>query len=217
MGETMKKFIKIVIFVLVIFVVFIVGQIGGFLWEFSHIRTNKDYTCIMINNDELADYKVFVNCKDKYTDLKMIGVKNRTELANYMYENNLRLRTGKQEYIVVNPTYTELIEDFKFEKIDGKKHYKDYCENDAQKELFIPLNLEKGLNSRKLNRIINGKINDTCGITNLNEVVQYNLYNYMKENHVVIDKGNYDIGYDWWFYKGKFYYNEKEYSELKFK
>ena len=209
----MKNAIRILLLIFILFFGFII--IMYFKLDSIKIRQTKDYNSIIVDNGELADYRVFVYCNGKYEALKQLGIERRAEVANYMYDNHLKLKEGLHDFIRINPTFEELIDDnFKFEPINGNEIYMQSLFYD---NIVININTSS-LNSNYIEKNIFGNKIDTTKLSELNEVVLYNIYKYLKDNNYRIDSGNYNINYCWWFYNGYFIYdgeNHKVFNYLK--
>lgn len=108
-----KVFIILVVFLCIVGIVVI-----ALLCQMDNIiiRQTKDYAEIYIDEGDTVDYLVIINPPDKYSQLLQIDMETREELAQYMKENNYKIKSGKHEFIRNNPTLNELISDgFLFE------------------------------------------------------------------------------------------------------
>ena len=190
----MKKILKVLLYAVIIIVIVLLILLGLTCYELSQIRTTKDFIPITIENNEIVDYRDFAFCDGKYDMFKEISPECRAEVANYMYENNLKLKYGEYEFCKSNPTFDELVnENFKFEKITGQDVKKD---ND---NLSINIIFEKDINAGYVKKIIDNK-KPKGDLEEEEEKV-------LKENKKVIKSGRYTIGDKWWFYNGNFYYD----------
>lgn len=82
----------------------------------TRVRDTKDFSQIYVQ--DFFDYNMMINPPDQYSALLQIELPMRKKVAEYMKQNNLKLKTGEQVFVRINPTYKELIKDgFKFEKI----------------------------------------------------------------------------------------------------
>ena len=198
----MKKILKVLLYAVIIIVIVLLILLGLTCYELNQIRTTKDFIPITIENNEIVDYRDFAFCDGKDDMFKKISPECRAEVANYMYENNLKLKYGEYEFCKSNPTFDELVnENFKFEKITGQDVKKD---ND---NLSINIIFEKDINAGYVKKIIDNKKPNKTNLNCLNKVVLCNIYTYLKENKKVIKSGRYTIGDKWWFYNGNFYYD----------
>ena len=198
----MKKVLNVLLYAVIIIVIVLLILLELTCYELSQIRTTKDFIPITIENNEIVDYRDFAFCDGKYDVFKEISPECRAEVDNYMYENNLKLKSGEYEFCKINPTFDELVNDnFKFEKIIGQDVKKD---ND---NLSINIIFEKDINARYVKKIIDNKEPNKTNLNCLNKVVLCNIYTYLKENKKVIKSGMYTIGDKWWFYNGNFYYD----------
>ena len=83
------------------------------------IRQSKDYAKIYV--DDEFGYELMLEPPEKYRALNQINTIMRKKVADYMKENNLKLKKGTQEFIRTNPTFDELINDgFVFIKCYGE-------------------------------------------------------------------------------------------------
>ena len=198
----MRKALKILLYIVIIIVVVLLVLIGLTCYELSKIKTTKDFIPVTIEKDEIVDYRNFAFCEGKYDIFKEISSECRAEVANYMYENNLKLQSGEYEFCKTNPNFDELVNDnFKFEKITGQNEKED---ND---NLSLDIIIEKDVNATYVKKIIDNKVSNETNLNCLNKVVLCNIYTYLKENKKGIKSGRYTVGNKWWFYNGKFYYN----------
>ena len=173
----MKKILNVLLYAVIIIVIVLLILLGLTCYELSQIRTTKDFIPITIENNEIVDYRDFAFCDGKYDMFKEISPECRAEVANYMYENNLKLKYGEYEFCKSNPTFDELVnENFKFEKITGQDVKKN---ND---NLSIDIIFEKDINARYVKKIIDNKEPNKTNLNCLNKVVLCNIYTYLKEN-----------------------------------
>lgn len=113
----MKELKKIVRCILCVFSVIIMIALV-FLYQLSmvEIRTDKDYNDIYVSG--IFDYQMMIAPPEEYSALYQIKLSMRKRVAKYMKDNNYKLKSGKQEFIRIDPTFEELIKEcFKFEKI----------------------------------------------------------------------------------------------------
>lgn len=95
----------------------LVSIIGCMVFLNSRTYSVDNLSIIHVTENEIVDYKVFLEPTDKYEELKLIDEDVRKEVAEYMQNNNYKLSVGDQEFINKQPTLKELIKGFKFEPI----------------------------------------------------------------------------------------------------
>ncbi len=91
------------------------------LYKFGkiQIRPDKHYAQMYVYEDDIVDGDAIISPPMQYSQLLQIDLEMRKRVAEYMDKNNYKLKGGEQEFIRVNPSFEELIEDgFQFEKID---------------------------------------------------------------------------------------------------
>lgn len=82
------------------------------------IRQTKDYAIIYVDEDDVIDSNAMISPPEKYSQLLQIDINTREKVAEYMQENNFKLKSGKQDFIRNNPSVDELINGgFEFEEI----------------------------------------------------------------------------------------------------
>ena len=73
---------------------------------------------MVVEENDIVDCNMMMSPLDKYSQLLQISDEMRNKVSEYMRQNNLKLKSGKQEFIRNNPTFEELVNDgFIFEKI----------------------------------------------------------------------------------------------------
>lgn len=113
----MFKYIK-VIGIVIILIVVIAGTIILCMLNNITVRQTKDYAVMYVDAEDIVDAKVMISPPEKYLQLLQIDFEMRKQVAEYMENNNLKLKPGKQEFVRNNPTFKELVEDgFVFEMI----------------------------------------------------------------------------------------------------
>jgi len=115
-----KNIIRIIIaFVWLVTVIlsFYVGM--AYHWaSTTEIEMSKDYNEIIVEENEIADYTVFIDIPEKYGALKQIKEPIRKTISLYMQANNLKLSVGTHRFNRVDGTLEEYLnEEFKFEAI----------------------------------------------------------------------------------------------------
>ena len=96
---------------------FFVGM--GYHWfSTAEIKTSKDYSQITVEENDMADYKVFVDIPEKYMALVQIEEPIRKTISLYMQANDLKLAAGTHEFNRINGSLDEYLnEEFEFVKI----------------------------------------------------------------------------------------------------
>ena len=84
----------------------------------TEIKTTKDYSQIVVEENDVADYKIFIDVPEKYDALEQIEEPIRKTISLYMQANNLKLSVGEHEFTRINGSLDEYInEEFQFEEI----------------------------------------------------------------------------------------------------
>ncbi len=84
----------------------------------TEIEMSKDYNEIVVEENEIADYTVFIDIPEKYGALKQIEEPVRKTISLYMQANNLKLSVGTHIFNRLDGTLEEYLnEEFKFEVI----------------------------------------------------------------------------------------------------
>lgn len=95
---------------------------AGYIWYWmctTEVDMEKYYNNLVVEQNQTVDYKDFINPSGATDTLKQIDPDIRLKIAEYMKENNLKLKEGKHHFNRVNGTYDKYINDeFKFEKIE---------------------------------------------------------------------------------------------------
>lgn len=115
-----KNIIRIsiaVIWLVTVVLSFYVGM--AYHWaSTTEIEMSKDYNEIVVEENEIADYTVFINIPGKYGVLKQIEEPIRKTISLYMQANNLKLSAGTHRFNRLDGTLEEYLnEEFKFEVI----------------------------------------------------------------------------------------------------
>ena len=94
----------------------------GMLFQWAsttEIKTDKDYSQIVVEKNDIADYSIFIDIPEKYSALEHIEEPIRKTISLYMQANNLKLSTGTHEFTRINGNLEEYInEEFQFEEIE---------------------------------------------------------------------------------------------------
>ena len=111
-------FLTIIIWIATLAISFYVGML--FEWaSTTEIKTTKDYSQIVVEENDIADYSIFVDIPEKYGALEQIEEPIRKTISLYMQANNLKLSTGTHEFTRFDGKLEEYInEEFHFEEID---------------------------------------------------------------------------------------------------
>jgi len=111
-------FLTIAIWIATLVISFFVGML--FQWaSTTEIKTDKDYSQIVVEKNDIADYSIFIDIPEKYSALEQIEEPIRKTISLYMQANNLKLSTGTHEFTRINGSLDEYInEEFQFEEID---------------------------------------------------------------------------------------------------
>lgn len=84
----------------------------------TELKVSKDYNEIIVGENEIADYTIFIDVPEKYRALKQIDEPIRKTISLYMQANNLKLSAGTHKFNRVDGTLEEYLnEEFKFEAI----------------------------------------------------------------------------------------------------
>ena len=111
-------FLTIAIWIATLVISFYIGVL--FQWaSTTEIKTTKDYSQIFVEENDVADYKIFIDIPEKYGALEQIDEPIRKTISLYMQSNNLKLSAGEQKFTRFDGSLDEYInEEFKFEEID---------------------------------------------------------------------------------------------------
>ena len=94
----------------------------GMVWQWAsttEIKTTKDYSKIVVEENDVVDYKIFIDIPEKYDALEQIDEPIRKTISLYMQANNLKLSEGTHEFTRIGGSLDEYLnEEFQFEKID---------------------------------------------------------------------------------------------------
>lgn len=81
------------------------------------ILATKDFASIYVEENELVDYDIFLHPSEKFSSLNKIDLEIREKIADYMVDNNYKLKSGEHKFMWNNSSFEELIDDFEFEKM----------------------------------------------------------------------------------------------------
>ena len=85
----------------------------------AEIETEKSYSKIVVEENDIADYRVFTDIPEKFSNLEQIEEPIRKTISLYMQANNLKLAEGTQRFKRINGSLDEYInKEFKFESIE---------------------------------------------------------------------------------------------------
>ncbi len=116
----MNKALKTVIITVLVLIVIITLYLTFVFWQLSKIqvRQTKDYAEMYVDESDILDSEAMISPPEEYAQLLQIDLEMRQKVAEYMEKNNYKLKSGKQIFIRINPSFEELIEDgFQFEII----------------------------------------------------------------------------------------------------
>ncbi len=100
----------------------------------TEIKTTKDYSQIVVKEDDIADYSVFIDIPEQYKALEQIEKPIRKTISLYMQSNNLKLSEGTHEFTRINGNLDEYInKEFRFEEIANKAKMKQWSSFTAEK------------------------------------------------------------------------------------
>ena len=110
-------FLTIAIWIATLVISFYIGML--FQWaSTTEIKTTKDYSQIFVEENDVADYKIFIDIPEKYGALEQIEEPIRKTISLYMQANNLKLSAGEHEFTRINGNLDEYINvEFQFEEI----------------------------------------------------------------------------------------------------
>ena len=110
-------FLTIAIWIATLVISFWIGVL--FQWaSTTEIKTTKDYSRIFVEENDVADYKIFIDVPEKYGVLEQIEEPIRKTISLYMQANNLKLSAGEHEFTRFDGSLDEYInEEFQFEEI----------------------------------------------------------------------------------------------------
>ena len=111
-------FLTILIWIGTLIITFFVGM--AYHWaSTTEIKTSKDYSRIVVEENDVADYKIFLEVPKEYSTLEQIEEPIRKTISLYMQANNLKLSEGTHEFTRINGSLDEYInEEFQFEEIE---------------------------------------------------------------------------------------------------
>ncbi len=117
----MKKNIIRISIAVVWLITVVLSFYGGMAYHWAsttEIEMSKDYNEIVVEENEIADYTVFIDIPEKYRALKQIEEPIRKTISLYMQANNLKLSVGTHRFNRLDGTLEEYLnEEFKFEVI----------------------------------------------------------------------------------------------------
>ena len=116
----MKKVSKVIIGILWIVTIVLSFYVGmTYHWaSTTEMDFSKDFNDIVVEENDMADYTVFIQIPEKYGELKQIPEPIRKTISLYMQANDLKLSEGTHHFDRIDGTlYEYLNEQFKFEAI----------------------------------------------------------------------------------------------------
>lgn len=114
---------SIIITTVCLFIAIIVVATSVLLYQLSKVkvRMTKDFAEMYIDEDDIVDDELMISPPEKYSQLLQIDLEMRKQVADYMAENHLKLKGGKQTFIRLHPSFDELVDNgedgFRFEPI----------------------------------------------------------------------------------------------------
>ncbi len=126
-------FLTIFIWISTVVISFFIGM--TYHWaSTTEIKTDKDYSQITVDENEIVDYSVFIDIPEKYKALEQIEEPIRKTISLYMQSNNLKLSEGTHEFTRINGNLDEYInKEFRFEEIANKSKVKHWGSFTAEK------------------------------------------------------------------------------------
>ena len=116
----MKKVSKVIIGILWIVTIVLSFYVGmTYQWaSTTEMDFSKDFNDIVVEENDMADYTVFIEIPEKYDALKQIPEPIRKTISLYMQANDLKLSEGTHHFDRIDGTLDEYLnEQFKFEPI----------------------------------------------------------------------------------------------------
>ena len=116
----MKKVSKVIIGILWIMTTVISFCVGmTYHWaSTTEVDFSKDFNELIVEEDDMADYTVFIEIPEKYSALKQIPEPIRKTISLYMQANDLKLSEGIHHFDRIDGTLDEYLnKQFKFETI----------------------------------------------------------------------------------------------------
>ncbi len=107
-----------IVWIVTVVIAFYVGMM--YQWASStEIKTDKEYSQITVEENDIADYRVFIEIPDKYSALEQIDGSARQMISLYMQANNLKLSEGTHRFTRSDGSLDEYISsEFRFEEIE---------------------------------------------------------------------------------------------------
>lgn len=123
----------VVLWIVTLIISFFVGM--TYHWaSTTEIKTTKDYSQIVVKENDIADYSIFIDIPEQYEALKQIEEPIRKTISLYMQSNNLKLSEGTHEFTRINGKLDEYInEEFRFEEITNRSETKQWGSFTAEK------------------------------------------------------------------------------------
>ena len=117
----MKKALNIIvpiIWIASIVIAFYVGML--FQWASTTVvHDTKCFNEIVVEDNEIADYTIFIEIPEKYGAVEQIPEDIRKTISLYMQANNLKLKEGTHSFDRLDGTLDDYInEQFIFESIE---------------------------------------------------------------------------------------------------
>ena len=122
----------IVLWIVTLIISFFVGM--TYHWaSTTEIKTTKDYSQIVVKENDIADYSIFIDIPEQYEALKQIEEPIRKTISLYMQSNNLKLSEGTHEFTRINGSLDDYInKEFRFEEITNKSEVVEVPVSDVE-------------------------------------------------------------------------------------
>lgn len=117
-----SKSVVITIVCLVIALMIVAAAVVAYQLNTTKARGTKDYAELYVDEDDMIDHAAMLVPPAKYDQLLQIDFEMRKQVAEYMAENHLKLKSGKQVFVRLHPSFEELVDNeedgFQFEPIN---------------------------------------------------------------------------------------------------
>ena len=117
-----SKSAVIAIVCLVIALMIVAVAVVAYQLSTTKARGTKDYAEMHVDEDDVIDHVAMLVPPAKYAQLLQIDYEIRKQVADYMEENHLKLKSGKQVFVRLHPSFEELVDNgedgFQFEPIN---------------------------------------------------------------------------------------------------
>ncbi len=160
----LKKFgviLTIVLWIATLVISFFVGM--TYHWaSTTEIKTTKDYSQIVVEENDVVDYKIFLEIPKEYSALEQIEEPIRKTISLYMQANNLKLSEGTHEFTQINGNLDEYInQEFRFEKIT-ENSIEDETKANADYIVEVPISDVETIVNEQENGIMKQEAESLC-------------------------------------------------------